>query len=320
MDLVLSSPGKLTTEVIGHDAFRKILESFFKNLESEGTRREYRLALNEFFKLLGPSISDAGELRRRHVIFYKNHLEQRKLAPNTINKKLAAVSSFCRFLAQEELMDKDLTYGVKRPRSQNTYQTGFLNEDEVAKIFASLDQKRSGYTKYKLILAFGFYCGLRNSCIRNIRIKDLGIKNGVRMIRYVAKRKKICEKPLHPAIIQALEEHLLFMQKVKGIDIANPEQYLFPIYRGDKDKPMTKDGTRHVFKNALKAAGIIESDFTRYGPHVMRNTFSNNLKANKVPITEICEVLDHSSIQTTQKCYLQAPTPMEKSPIFRVSY
>ena len=45
-----------------------------------------------------------------------------KARTNTINKKLAAVSSFCRFLAQEDLMDKDLTYGVKRPTTNQLQQ------------------------------------------------------------------------------------------------------------------------------------------------------------------------------------------------------
>src|SRR5437764_14665117 len=78
--------------------FRRLSEvppevEWFANLENENTRRAYRNDVTAFMRFVG--IKRPEEFRavtRAHVIAWRNVLEQRKLAPATIRRKLSALA------------------------------------------------------------------------------------------------------------------------------------------------------------------------------------------------------------------------------------
>ena len=82
---------------------RKVLGSFFLNLSSSLTAREYERTAREFFTLLSGEVNQPQELRRHHIIVYRRWLEGRGLANKTIQKKLSAIASLCKFLAEAGL-------------------------------------------------------------------------------------------------------------------------------------------------------------------------------------------------------------------------
>ena len=326
------------------DELTKILDSFIDNLKTDGTKREYRRDLKKFFEKMYPEIeSTAGGLKRRHIIKYKKFLEEKKvkivqkrdqkgrkidekieynLSSSSINKSLSSISAFCRFLAGEGLLEKDICYGVNRVDPERVYFTGYLKPHEVKEFFDSLDKKKKNYTKYKAILCFGFYMGLRASSVASIRIGHLGAKDGMPVCRYSAKRKKgLVEnaKLMHPVLVKAVEEHKSFL-KANGKNIEDKNLLLFSKYRFEKETPMTTQGIRKIFKTHFEKAGLKKESWTRYGSHVMRNTFSNELKRQNVPITEICEALDHANIQVTKNSYQYEENKVEKSPVTKITY
>ena len=98
---------------------QKTLAAFFLSFESKLTAREYMAAAREFLSLIGPDITELSELRRDHLIFYQSWLRERGRSRKTILKKMSAVSSLCKHLAHEGIVERDLSYGLKRPPSTN---------------------------------------------------------------------------------------------------------------------------------------------------------------------------------------------------------
>lgn len=185
------------TESISWDE-EKILVSIFANYSSELTTREYRYALREFFSFLGQEVSSPTDLKRHHIIFYKNFLEKKGLYPKAKLRRIAAASSFCKFPAGVGLVDKDLTYGIRRSKTRNKTETSDLSDQEVKRVFADLDPDKYNYQAYRAILAVGLYTGLRSRENRHLRIKNLGEVDGIRIFSLLIKGEKPHEIPLHP--------------------------------------------------------------------------------------------------------------------------
>ncbi|MBC8550257.1 MAG: tyrosine-type recombinase/integrase [Candidatus Brocadiales bacterium] len=295
-----------------------IFKAFLVNFESKATMKEYALAAKEFFMLVGPHIQDVGELKREHIIFYKTKLKKRGLAHKTILKKLSAISSLCKYLAHEGLVDKDITYGVKRPKDYNKKETKAFTEIEVRKIFESMNPDAFAYLSHRAILAVGFYTGLRSSEMRNLKIENYCKVDGHKVLKTTIKGDKPHEIPLNPFAVKCIDEHL---EKLRDWDLGiAPGDYLFPRVRPLANKPISAKGLRKILHDKLKLAGIAISGVRRYSPHSMRATLATHL-LNKVeaPLEDVQKLLGHSTPATTQK-YNKRDKGHGKSPVYKIDY
>lgn len=264
-------------------------------------------------------VSHPSQLKRRHVISYKEMLENKGLAPKTVLKKLSAVSSFCRFLAEEVLTDRDLTYGISRPDDENQTETSDLKDSDVQRLFASLNPGRKNFHSYRAILAVGFYAGFRVSEIVVLRIKNIGTVEGIKIFRTRLKNDTLHEVVIHPFVLKALDSHLTRLRE-HGFDTHDPEQVLFPSLKTMANRPMTKEGIAYIFKTCLEKAGISQDDFRRYSTHTMRTTFASHLlDSQEIPLQKVQRLMGHKNPSTTQK-YNKRLDDHAKSPVFKISY
>ena len=236
----------------------KILAAFFLNAASPLTGREYRYVAREFFLFLGNEITSPSDLGRHHIIFYREWLESKSLANKTIQKKLSAVSSLCKYQAEAGLVQRDITYGVSRPRTENRRETADISDVEVRRIFAALNPAKYTFASHQAILAVGFLTGLRSGEIRTLRMGDIGTFNGIKVFRLTIKGDKRHEIPLHPFVIKALDEHLEVLRG-RSFAIDSEEHVLFPSLRTGTNKPMSRKRLiifciRHLMRRALRRA------------------------------------------------------------------
>lgn len=303
---------------------QKILESiraYYANFESAQTSRTYQAVAREFFSLVSSKIEHLGELHRNHVIAYAAWLRENGKSRNTINSKLSAISSLCKHLAYEGIVDRDLTYGVKRPKQTNVKETADFEDAQIKQIFNSLNPKRKFFTSHRAILAIGFYTGLRSLEIRTLKVKYLAEVAGHRVLKLIIKGNKPHEVPLTPFCYHAITEHLQFLKKRYDVDISDGEQWIFPTLGPVfKNQPISKSGLNVVLNTKLKQAGIPISSARRYSPHSMRATVASHLLNEKnVPLEDVQRLLGHSSPQTTQK-YNKRIKDHDKSPVYKIDY
>lgn len=308
--------GKQKSELT--ERMESVMAAFLLNFPSKGTATEYARSAKEFLAFVAPQVRSIEEIRRDHIIFYKKHLTNRGLSNKTILKKLSAISSLCKFLAHEGMVDRDLTYGIRRPKTYNKKETAALTEEEVTKIFASLNPKAYGYYAHRAILATGFYTGLRSSEIRNLKIGDICEAEGHKIIKTIIKGDKPHEVPINPTLFEYLKDHVTRLSEL-GFE-CEKEDYLFPRLKPRENKPISGKSLRQILNGALKRAGIQKSDARRYSPHTMRATVATHL-LNKVeaPLEEVQRLLGHSNPSTTQK-YNKRTRSHERSPIYEIDF
>lgn len=297
----------------------KVLASFFANLHSPLTAREYKYTVTELFTFLRGEVHHPSELRRHHIACYRKHLETKGLGNKTILKKMSGVGSFCRYLAEVGLLDKDITYGVKRPKTQYLRETSDITDADVNRIFAALDEKKYNCEAYRAILAVGFFTELRSAEIRNLKIRNIGSVDGVKILNLKVKGDKAHEIPLHPFEIKSPSQHMQEMTAM-GFDLDDLEHVLFPSLKTKINRPMTRETLCYIFKTCLENAKIEKSDFRRYSPHSMRATFASHLRNTlEAPLEDVQAALGHANPSTTQRYYKRRKM-RDRSPIYRIDY
>ena len=316
MDVVLSQAEPPSPVSWGEG--EKILASFFMNARSPLTAREYRLASEEFFRFLAGEVKRPEDLRRHHIVFYRKWCEGKGLSNKTILKKLSAISSLCKYLAEAGLIEKDIAFGVSRPQTQNRRETADIADADVKRIFEGLDTRSYVYASHRAILAVGFFTGLRSAEIRGLKLKSLGQVQGIRVLNLTVKGDKPHEIPLHPFVIKALEEHLDYL-KARGFEL-HGEHVLFPSLKTKEDRPMSAEALTYILNKAIKRAGIEKSSFRRYSPHSMRATFAGHLlNSADARLEDVQAAMGHANPSTTQR-YNKRSKGHEKSPVWKIDF
>ena len=296
----------------------KVLASFFLNFRSAGTVDAYRQAAREMFQFLGDEVRRPEDLRRHHVIAYRKSLEERGLAPKTILKKLSGISSLCKFLAEAGLMDRDVTYGISRPRSENRRETAAIEDADVTKVIESVRPGAYASASHKAILSVGFYAGLRSNEIRQLRVGDIGTVKGIKILRLRIKGDKAHEIPLHPVVIMAIDGHLEAL-RARGFAL-DDDHVLFPSLKTGRNVPMSDEAIRYIFNAALDRAGVVRDSFKRYSPHSTRATFTTHLlDTAEVPVEHVQQALGHASPETTLS-YNKRKRGHDKSAVWKIEF
>jgi integrase/recombinase XerD len=180
--------------------------------------------------------------------------------------------------AYSNIMKKDITYGIKRPKKEKRIPT-VLTKDEIRALINSIVSRKS-----KLMISFLYACGFRVSELVNLKIKDINFEEKTgKVTQGKGKKDRIFNIP--EFLIEDLKEQVELQKK-------SNQEYLFT---GPKDKLSSRNLQKMVHKAALKAG--IKKDVH---PHTLRHSFATHLLENGTDIRTIQVLLGHSSISTTE--------------------
>lgn len=249
------------------DEFLKRLETEIKITKlSKYTLRNY-VDSNQL--LLEHSGKKPGMIEQQDVKnFLADKMEDRASSSNILF--LAAI----RF-AYLNILNKDPTLGVKRPKKENHIPI-VLTKDEVVCLMDAAQTLKS-----KFIMQLLYSSGLRVSEIVNLRPADFDFAefNGwVRGGKGNKDRMFILSKKLGKKLEKFVGKH-------------SDWNYIF-----SKDKPLTTRNIQKIVHNAGVKSGLSKD----VHPHTLRHSFATHLLDAGVDLRKIQFLLGHSSIATTQ--------------------
>jgi integrase/recombinase XerD len=89
---------------------------WFANVRNRHTRENYQRDIRQFIAFAGlGSAEQLWEVTRPHVLAWRDHLQGRSLANDTIRRKLAALSSLYDYLCNRHAVLHNPVLGVRRP-------------------------------------------------------------------------------------------------------------------------------------------------------------------------------------------------------------
>jgi len=176
------------------------------------------------------------------------------------------------------LLEKDITAGIKRPKKEKRFPT-VLSKEETMRLIDSLENKKS-----KIMISLMYATGMRVSELVNLKIKDLDFGEKTGYIRQ-AKGKK-------DRIFNIPDQLFNKLKKYSEKQIELGEEYLFSGQNGK----MSSRNLQKMVSRAAERAGIKKDVHC----HTLRHSFATHLLENGVDIRKIQELLGHADLSTTQ--------------------
>lgn len=210
-----------------------------------------------------------------------------EISKTTQNYHLIALRSFLKYAAKRDIetlpSDKIELARVKRP------QIGFLDTDEVQRLFDIIDTSNPVGLRDRAILELLFSSGLRVSELVNLNRDHINLERGEFMVRGKGQKDR-------PVFIspEAAESIGLYLKSRN--DEYDP---LFIHYAGSKEDGYTRLTARSVQRLVKRYAGL--AGITKVvTPHTLRHSFATDLLMNGADVRSVQGLLGHSNISTTQ--------------------
>jgi site-specific recombinase XerD len=240
----------------------------------EGTRRSYRVDVEEFGRWLDERKVSIREVDVRVLTEYVTDLgraRQRKLAPATIARKIAAVRSFLRYtLGPAQVPDGSLA--PRRPR--RLPDTPKAAEVEAA--LAALDGDGPLALRNRALVELVYSAGLRSSEAVGLDLADVDFDREQLHVRGKGGKERIV--PLGEEAGHLLARYL---HEARPELLRGAENAVFVSARG---KRLDTSTLRRIFAH----------------PHRLRHAFATHLLEGGADLRTIQELLGHSSLSTTQ--------------------
>ncbi|MFP3256231.1 MAG: tyrosine-type recombinase/integrase [Candidatus Nanopusillus acidilobi] len=254
----------------------EIIEEYKVWLEIQGkaknTIKTYSSITKKFLEFLinnGIIITDtksiSSSLDKNIILKFLAELKvKKKLDSNSLRLYVRAISSFLKFLDNENLAKQ-----IKAPKVDKRLPK-FITYDELNRLLESAENYRD-----KLIIKFLFYTGVRVSELIKIKKNDIIFEEG--FVKVYGKGGKERIVPIPKELLNELKDY---------INKINTENIF----------PLSSRQVERIIKNTAKKAGISK----KVTPHVLRHSLATTLLSKGVDIRYIQEILGHSSLNITQ--------------------
>jgi len=257
------------------DAYRNDLHQLASFVKEEAARRGTILPWTGF--------------DRQSMLSYLSDLKQRRYAPTTVARKVAAIKSFFSFLVAEGIIRDNPTRGVPSPKVGKSLpkpisvsQARLLLE-QPAKL-STLEAKRD-----RAMLELLYATGMRVSELVSLNLADIDTDGGY--VRCFGKGHKERLIPIHSRAAQVLKEYLAEGRPHLTHD--SEEKALFLNRRGER---LTRQGFWQKLKGYAKSAEL----GTEITPHTLRHSFATHMLSGGADLRSVQELLGHANISTTQ--------------------
>jgi len=276
--------------------FSDFIEDFLISKEVEegcapSTIKAYKYDLEKFISLVGDIDLNSPGVRQRIRLFLKK-IKDNGYSKKGIGRKIASLRSYFKFLTLNEFIDKNSMSTIKSPKIKlEESLPKFLNVSEVELIFKKLKDRSIFNSKksqrYYLIVRLLYSTMARVSELCNIKIKDIDFDKGYIRLRGKGNKERII--PVDKKTLEIFQEHL------NNRISYDSEDYLLVNTRNQKLSPRVVQAD---IKSIKDKCGFSNSKIVT--PHVFRHTGATHLRRSGMDISELQDILGHSSPNTTR--------------------
>jgi len=255
---------------------------------SDRTRRAYATDLRQWAVWASAAqITPAGagprELRR-----YAASLSERRVAPSTVARKLAALRALFRALREHGVVTQNPAELVASPRRPR-HLPRVLRPDELATLLDRIPASTPLELRDRALLEIAYGCGLRAEEL--VRLDTGSVIFDSEELRVEGKGGKTRIVPAGEPALLAVTRYLERGRRTLQRDPAEPALFL------------SKSGRRLSTSDVRRRLGVWTRAAALQGgvsPHALRHSFATHLLDGGADLRVIQELLGHSSISTTQ--------------------
>jgi integrase/recombinase XerD len=260
---------------------------------SRNTLEAYRSDLQQFGQFLERGGIDPLQIQPTELAAFVSELAAggkggSAVAPATLQRKVACLRSFYRYLRRERMIDHDPAAELRGPRSRARLPE-VLSRDEVARLLAQPAGTTPSAVRDRALLETMYACGLRASEAIGLELSDLDLGAGILRARGKGSKERIV--PIGSKAIQSLR---IYLERARPRLVGlRDEPGVFLNLRG---APLSRQGLYKIVQRHAASAGLAH----RMSPHTLRHSFATHLLAGGCDLRSLQEMLGHADIATTQ--------------------
>jgi site-specific recombinase XerD len=262
------------------------------SLGAASSQESYRHAIDEF---IGWYCSEPRLAFNRSVVLRDRFfLEQKNLAPSTINVRLAAVRRLAYEASDTGLLSPELAAGIRRVKGAKRLGIrigNWLTAEQSTTLLSQHQPDDLRRKRDRAILALLIGCGLRRAELVGLETEDFQIREEHWVIAdLIGKGKHIRTVPVPAWVKRAVDEWTIAAGIHGGMIFRRVSRLGKPW-----GEAITPKAIWHVLKAAAKRAAIKE-----LAPHDLRRTCARLCHLAGGELEQIQFLLGHASVQTTE--------------------
>ena len=224
-------------------------------------------------------------LKQVSIRSYAAQRHQQGLSAKSLQRRLAALRSFYRYLNREGLSTQNPAIGVRAPRVRRKLPTT-LDVDQLAQLL-ELPGDSPLDLRDQAMMELLYSSGLRLAELVAMDLQSLDARDA--MVEVTGKGSKTRRLPVGSKALEALERWLLVRpQRAKSEETA-----LFVSQRGTRLSPRSVQSRLALRAREQGAAQHVH-------PHLLRHSFASHLLESSGDLRAVQELLGHADISTTQ--------------------
>lgn len=229
------------------------------------------------------------------------------MSSTTLARRVAALRSFFRCLAGEQIVPEDPTTDLDSPDLWQRLPVT-LSTDEVDRLLAQPDASTTLGCRDRAVLELLYASGMRESELVDLPLANLHLDEA--FVRILGKGSKVRQVPIGSRAVNALRDYLALSRPrlASGQDTDpttdrqtdrqtdRPTDRQTAVFLSHSGRPLTRMTVWRIVTRYVREIGI-EGEVS---PHTLRHSFATHLLSHGADIRSIQEMLGHASIQTTQ--------------------
>lgn len=214
-------------------------------------------------------------------------LSEQKFAATSINRKIATLKSFYRFLRKRENLEKNPTLKL-RPLKTPKNIPSFIEEHKLIHLLEKIDFANNFEgMRNKIIIEILYGTGIRLSELLELKWEDVDIYR--QQAKVLGKGKKERFVPLHITLIHLLNDY----KEQIMLTFGELHPYLIITNKGIEAYPGL------IYNTVKKMLSLITTQ-DKKSPHTLRHSFATHLLDKGADLNAVKDLLGHSSLASTQ--------------------
>lgn len=265
------------------DKFTSYLQ--FEKRYSEHTVLAYGQDLNAFVEFAEvKKISEFADLSSPFIRSWIVYLIEGGMKNKSVNRKLASLRTFYKWMRKEGLIDHSPMTKVQGPKNEKHLPV-FAKESELlpSKIEELFSDDYSG-KRDALMLELFYQTGIRLSELIGLTLKDIQGNQ----IKVLGKRNKERIIPISDDLVQQIQEYLELRK-----EISSKCENLLLLDSGNKLYPT------FAYRKINYYLGKVTS-LDKKSPHILRHTFATHMLNRGTGLETLKDLLGHANLSATQ--------------------
>lgn len=207
--------------------------------------------------------------------------------PRSINRRIATLRSFYKFLLKKGTITKDPSSRLRVLKTSKKLPQ-FVKEEEMVRLLdqVTFEDSFEGF-RDRLIMELLYGTGMRLAELLGLRLRDINQADNT--VKVLGKRNKERVIPVSKSLSNLIKQYLIY----RNNELVKDSDYLIVTSEGEPGYPML------VYRTVRKYLDLFTT-LDKRSPHVLRHTFATHLVNKGAELNAVKDLLGHANLAATQ--------------------